>query len=206
MKSRLIVPCIGFSLIASVLTIAGCGPKSYEKQQYILDTQRKHLTVTGDKSNVAEVRRFNVASAFSSKSLIYRTSEFEYESDFYNEFLVSPSEMITEKTRNWLSESGLFGRVLEPGSAADPTHVIQGNVTALYGDFREQSAPKAVMEARVFLLEMETASESGIVFGKTYKSSIGIESKDPEDLVAAFDRCLVEILTGFEKDLAEELL
>jgi hypothetical protein len=62
------------------------------------------------------------------------------------------------------------------------------------------------MEARIFLLEMKTASESGIVFGKTYKSSIGIESKDPEDLVAAFDRCLVEILTAFEKDLAEELL
>ena len=206
MKSRLIVPCFELSIIASVLTIAGCGPKSYEKQHYILDTQRKHLTVTGDKSNVAEVRRFTAASAFSSKSLVYRTSQFKYESDFYNEFLVSPSEMITEKTRNWLSESGLFGRVLEPGSAADPTHVIQGNIIALYGDFRDKSAPKAVMEARIFLSETETPSESGIVFGKTYKSSIGVESKDPENLVAAFDRCLVEILTSFEKDLAEELL
>ena len=206
MKGKLTVPCFGLSLIASALIIAGCGSKSYDKQHYILDTQRVRPAVTGDKSSVVEVRRYTVASAFSSKSLIYRTGEFKYESDFYNEFLVDPSAMITEKTRNWLSDSGLFRRVLDPGSDADPSHVIQGDIIALYGDFRVKSAPKAVMEARIFLSETKTPSESGIVFGKTYKSSVGLDTREPEDLVAAFDRCLVEILTDFEQDLAEELL
>jgi ABC-type transporter Mla MlaB component len=96
--------------------------------------------------------------------------------------------------------------LFDPGSNVDPTHIIEGNVIALYGDFRVKSAPKAVMEIRTFLLETKTETESGIVFGKTYKSSVGLESKGPEDLVSAFDRCLVEILTNLEQDLAERLL
>ena len=206
MKGRLIVSCCCLTVALSVLMLAGCGPKSYQKQHYMLDTQRTRSAVIADKSAIVEVRRFTVSSAFGSRSLVYRTGELEYESDFYNEFLVAPSAMITEKTRDWLWESGLFARVLEPGSAADPTHVVQGNIIALYGDFRDESVLKAVMEMRIFLTETEAQSESGIVFGKTYKSSKVLESGTPEDLVAALDRCLVEILTDLEQDLAEQLL
>ncbi len=56
-----------------------------------------------------------------------------------------------------------------------------------------------------FLLEMQTGADPTIVFGKTYDSSVGIESEVPEGLVEAFDRCLVEILSDLEKDLAEKL-
>jgi hypothetical protein len=183
----------------------GCGQKSYEKQHYILDTRRASSVAASDSANFVEIRRFTSNSAFSAKGLTYRVGEFEYKSDFYNEFLISPTAMITEKARNWLSTSGLFQRVLDPGSQGDPTHVIEGNVIALYGDFRTKSAPKAVMEIRIFLLETKSETESGIVFGKTYTSSVGLESKAPEGLVSAFDRCLVEILTDLEEDLVEKL-
>ena len=206
MKHRLIRSCFGLSLIMSAIIIAGCGQESYDKQHYILDTQRASSAVAGNNTNILEVRRFTIASAFNSKSLIYRIGEFEYESDFYNEFLVSPAVMITEKARNWLSTSGLSRRVLDPTSYVDPTHVIEGNVIALYGDFRGEARPTAVMEVRIFLLETKTGKEPVIVFGKTYKSSVGLESEGPEDLVSAFDRCLVEILTNLEEDLAERLL
>jgi ABC-type uncharacterized transport system auxiliary subunit len=205
MKHRIIKSSFGLSLFVSAIIIVGCGPKSFEKQHYILDTKRASSAVSADNANILEVRRFTIASAFNSNSLIYRVGEFKYESDFYNEFLVSPTAMITEKVRNWLAESGVARRVSDPGSNIDPTHIIEGNVIALYGDFRAKSAPKAIMEIRIFLLETETETESGIVFGKTYTSSVGLESKSPEDLVSAFDRCLVEILTNLEKDLAENL-
>ena len=206
MKHRLIRSCFGLSLIMSEIIITGCGPKSYEKRHFILDTQRASSAVAGNNTNIVEVRRFTVASAFNSKSLIYRVGEFEYESDFYNEFLVSPTAMITEEVHNWLAGSGVARRVLDPGSNVDPTHVIKGNVIALYGDFRDKSAPKAIMEMRIFLLETKTETESGIVFGNTYTASVSLESRNPEDLVSAFDRCLVEILTNLEQDLTERLL
>lgn len=205
MNDKLIKSFLVLSFIASAMVIAGCGAKSYEKQHYLLDAQRVPSTVAGDQKNIVEVRRFTVESAFSTKGLTYRKGEFEYESDFYNEFLIAPGAMVTEKVRNWLSASGLSQRILDPGSYLDPTYVLEGNVVALYGDFRGKSSPKAVMEIRVFLLEMKAGAEPAIVFGKTYKSSIAFESEGPDALVRALDRCLVDILTDLEKDLAEKL-
>ena len=205
MNDRLIRSCFELSAIASVMILSGCGQKSYQKQHYILDARRASSVAASDSGNILEIRRFTSNAAFSGKNLIYRSGEFEYESDFYNEFLISPAAMITEKARNWLSASGLSRRVLDPGSHVDPTHVIEGNVIALYGDLMAKSQPTAVMEIRVFLLEMQTGADPAIVFGKTYDSSVGIESEGPEGLVAAFDRCLVRILGDLEKDLAVRL-
>jgi len=206
MNDKLIKSFLVLSFIASAMVIAGCGAKSYEKQHYLLDAQRVPSTVAGDQKNIVEVRRFTVDPAFSTKGLTYRKGEFEYESDFYNEFLIAPGAMVTEKVRNWLSASGLSRRVLDPGSYVDPTYVLEGNVIALYGDFRVKSSPKAVMEIRIFLLDVKTAADPSIVFGKTYKSSMTLESEGSGDLVKALDSCLVEILTDLEKDLAERLL
>ena len=111
--------------------------------------------------------------------------------------------MITDKTRNWLAESGLFGTVPDVGSLVDPTHVIEGNITTLYGDFRDMSSPKAVMEMRLFLLKAKATGESTPIFGKTYRTAVDIESENPQDLVKAFDKCLEDILTLLEKDLIE---
>jgi cholesterol transport system auxiliary component len=206
MKDRLIRLCLRIGMITPAIILAGCGgQKSYEKQHYILDTQRASSAVASDSPHIIEIRRFTTNAAFGAKGLVYRVGEHEYKSDFYNEFLVSPAAMITEKTRNWLSTSGLFKRVLDPGSQVDPTHVMEGNVIALYGDFRAKSAPKAVMEIRIFLLETKSETESGIVFGKTYTSSVDLQSEGPEGIVSSFDRCLTEILTRVERDLAEEL-
>lgn len=205
MNDKLIRSFLGLSLVASAVLISGCGAKSYEKQHYLLDAQRVPSTVAGDNQNIVEVRRFTVETAFSTKGLTYRKGEFEYESDFYNEFLIAPGAMVTEKVRNWLSASGLSQRILDPGSYLDPTYVLEGNVVALYGDFRGKSSPKAIMEIRVFLLDMKTAADPAIVFGKTYKSSVTLDSEGSGDLVRALDSCLVEILTDLEADLAEKL-
>ena len=49
--------------------------------------------------------------------------------------------------------------------------MIESNVIELYGDYRNQAAPKAVMKIQFYLLK---ASDTGdapiIVFGKTYES------------------------------------
>ncbi len=189
----------------SPVIIPGCSRESYEKQQYILDAQPASTASDIKNDNIIEVRRFTINPAFSAKELTYRTGHFKYETDFYNEFLVSPAVMITEKVRNWLSASGLFQRVLEPGSYVEPTHIIEGNIVTLYGDYRDKSSPTAVMEIRVFLLKTKAVEAPAIVFGKTYISTARLESKGPEGLIAGFDECLENILTSMESDLSDNL-
>ena len=188
-------------VLVCLVLVSGCGSRqTYDKKHYILKAVRHGDSIQTEIGSILEVRRFTIDSAFAVKSLVYRTGEFEYESDFYNEFLVSPAAMITDKTRNWLAESGLFGTVPDVGSLVDPTHVIEGNITALYGDFRDMSSPKAVMEMRFFLLKVKTTGESTPIFGKTYQATVDIASENPQDLVEAFDKCLEDILTSLERD------
>jgi cholesterol transport system auxiliary component len=204
MRSSSIKKYVCLNIIVASLVVSGCGPKPYNKRYYVLDVEHKAETAKTDNKIILGVRRFTVDSAFDSKGLVYRKGEFEYEADFYNEFLIAPATMVTEKARTWLSQSGLFARVLDKGSYTEPTHTLEGNITALYGDFRNSSSPLAVMELRVFLIENKAQKESTIL-GKTYGASVGLKSQDAEGLIEAFDGCLGQILTELEKNLIEKL-
>lgn len=192
------------SVLSCLLMFSGCaGRQAYNKTYYVLDAIRRAEPVRTSAESVLDVHRFTIDSAFAGRGLVYRTGEFKYESDYYSEFLVSPAAMITDKMRNWLSGTGLFGTVLDVGSQVDPTHIIEGNITALYGDFRDKSSPEATMELRIFLLKAEAGEGALPVFAKKYQATAGIESQGPEAMVKALDKCLEDILSSFEKDLNE---
>jgi len=198
--------CLIPIVLVWLMTLSGCTrPETYNKKYYVVNTSRQTEPARIQTDFILEVSRFTIDSAFSGSGLVYRIGDAEYESDFYNEFLASPSAMISDTMRNWLSRSRLFKRVLDPGSQIDPTHMIEGNITALYGDVRVASSPRATIEMRIFLLEAETGDEPLPVFGKTYTASTVMESDDPEGLVEGLGRCLQKILSALENDLAERL-
>ncbi len=190
-------------MIVSVV-LSGCGVKriAYNQRNFVLETSRNSPQQKISKDVILDVINFSIDTTFSTKSLVYRKSQSEYETDFYNQFLIKPDDMITEKTRSWLSESGLFKWVLEPGSYTNATHVLEGNITALYGDFREKASPKATMKIRFFLVKLP---EKAVVFGKTYEAVLEVKSQTAEALVEAFDKCLINILSNLEQDLQEQL-
>ncbi len=185
------------------MVLSGCGSRTaFNQREYILEASRTRPQQEVSKDIILDVESFNIDTAFSTKNLVYRKNQSEYETDFYNKFLISPEDMISDKTRGWLSESGLFKLVLEPGSYSDATHVLEGNITALYGDFRERLSSKATMKIRFFLVKL---SDKSVVFTKTYESINEAQSKTAGALVEAFDKCLINILSNLEQDLQEQL-
>jgi ABC-type uncharacterized transport system auxiliary subunit len=188
--------------LTSLLIGVGCAGRrhSYTKRQFVLEVNRPTQAATGTPQGILAVRRFTVDPTFESKGLMYRKGDSEFQSDFYHEFLITPEMIISGQTRNWLSLCGLFETVLEPGSMIEPTHVLEGNVLSLYGDFTEKTSPHAVMEIRLFLIGNEP-SEPEILFSRDYQASRKAEAQTPEALVAAFNRCLEQILSDLERDL-----
>lgn len=184
--------------------VGGCvsGP-SYEEQHYILEAVRQGAPARPAVDGSLDVHRFSVDSAFATRNLVYRLAEFKYETDSYRQFLIPPGIMITERTRDWLSDSGLFGRVLPAGSRVAPTYTLEANVTALYGDFSNEAAPAAVMEIRFFLLR--NADEETVVFAETYRVAAPVPDRTAEVFVRALNTSLVEILTRLEADLQKAL-
>ena len=192
-----------FGLITLSTVLSGCGPRAaFNQRTFILEASRNGPRQNTSKDIILEVKNFGIDRPFGSKGLVYRKVSSEYETDFYNQFLISPENMVTEKTRAWLSESGLFKWVLEPGSYADATHKLEGNITALYGDFSNESTPRAKMEIRLFVIKL---SDKSIVFGKTYIALSDVKSRTSEGLISAFDNCLMTILSDLEKDLETQL-
>jgi cholesterol transport system auxiliary component len=196
-------------LILCIFALLGTSGCSYwaqaNKMDYLIDPGRPQQTASGQPHRVLEVDRFTIEEAFAAKSLVYRTGEFQYQSDFYNQFLVVPSVMITEQTRDWLSRSGLFERVGGPAMRAGPTHLIEGNVVELCGDLRDKNSPAAVMQIRIFVSKFESENRPTLIYGRDYSAKSRLESHDPAGLVDAYSRCLHAILTDLQKDLAERL-
>jgi cholesterol transport system auxiliary component len=177
--------------------------KAYpEKRYFALEASRDEDMSSPDTGKVLTVRRFRVSPKFEGKGLVYRLGELSYEADFYNEFFISPSQMLTEEVRKRLARSGLFKQVLIPSSLLDSTYILEGAVTAFYGDYRVSTAPKAVMEIQFFLLE-ETAKRTKIIYQSRYYKEEPFKTNMPDALVKSWNVAFNQILTEFETDLKE---
>lgn len=203
--SRLLV--FSTSCLLAVASFAGgcAGGFDRNEQYFILEAVRQGGPVQPVADGSLEVHRFSIDAAFMTKNLVYRLGEFKYEADYYRQFLIPPGTMITDRTRDWLADSGLFQIVLPMGSRIVPTYTLEGNVAALYGDFADEAAPSAVMEIRVFLLENAGGQEK-VVFSETYRATAPVSSRATDDFIDALNRSIVEILTRLESDLQEVLV
>jgi len=179
--------------------------RSYiEKHYFVLEASRGENISSPETDAVLTVRRLRVSPQYEGKGLVYRLGELGYESDYYNEFFISPASMFTEEIRKRLAVSGLFKHVVGLSSLLDSTYVLEGAVTALYGDYRVSTAPKAVMEIQFFLLR-ETDVSPEIILQRQYHKEEPLTGNTPDALVNSWNSTLNQILTEFETDLKENL-
>jgi ABC-type uncharacterized transport system auxiliary subunit len=117
------------------------------------------------------------------------------------EYLIPPAKMMTEQTRQWLSDSGLFARVLGPGSIMEPTHILEGHIIKAYVDASVSDRIAAEFEIALYLLNKEKGKEE-ILFGKTYTVTEPMDSAKAEDYFKALEAAMTNILQQVEKELA----
>jgi hypothetical protein len=78
--------------------------------------------------------------------------------------------------------------------------VLEGTVDAFYGDFRDTSAPKAVLEME-FFLSKESPTKAEILMRKRYTKAIPINGRSAETLVKGWNQALGEIIMALAADL-----
>lgn len=100
------------------------------------------------------VNVFSVAEAFAGKPMVYRFDEHRYETDFYNQFLVAPRDLVTQGALEWLQRASLFESVA-PAAGARAPHalLLQGTVNELYADVRDPHRPAAVLAIRFHVVD-----------------------------------------------------
>jgi uncharacterized lipoprotein YmbA len=192
-------PC-GFVLLA---WLSGCVSieKSYpDKRYFVFEVARNVSSSNAPGDGILQVSNIRVSPRYEDKGFVYRTSGSSYESDFYNQFLISPAALLGEEVRKGLAQSQIFRHVINASSQLEPTHVLEGVVDALYGDFRDPGAPKAVLEME-FFLRKESASKAEIVAAKRYAKSVAINGRSPDALVKGWNEALEAILSSLVADL-----
>jgi len=175
--------------------------KSYpDKRYFVLEASANPSLANPAGNETLEVSNIRISPRYADRSFVYRTSEAGYESDFYNQFLVSPSSLITEEVRKALTGSQIFKYVISPTNQLQPSYVLEGTVNALYGDFRNTNSPRAVLEMEFFLTS-EIPGNPGILMQRRYAKSLPLTGRTTEALIKGWNQALEEILTSLVADL-----
>ena len=194
-----------FILLALTSGCVGIERSYPDKRYYVLEVNRNVNPSNSPGNGVLQIANIRVSPRYEDKGFIYRTSGSSYESDFYNQFLVSPAALLGEELRKGLAQSQIFRHVINASSQLEPTHVLEGVVDALYGDFRDPGAPKAVLEME-FFLRKESASKADIVAARRYAKSVAVNGRSPEALVKGWNEALDAILSSLVVDLRSSAL
>jgi cholesterol transport system auxiliary component len=193
---------LGFTLLAASFLLFGCVSieRSYpDKRYFVLDISLKESPQDPADTGILQMASARVSPRYADRNFVYRRSDTRFESDFYNQFLISPAALVTEELRRELSQAGLFKFVVGSANPLAPTHTMETMVNTLYGDFRDLKAPKAVIEMEFFLTQ--EASPSGIVFHKLYQRIVPVQERNPEALVRGWNQGLESISGSLVSDL-----
>ena len=200
MKDLSISRCFVLALVAMCSGCVSLERGYPDKRYFVLETTAKPSPANPSANETLQVSDMRVSQRYAGRGFVYRTSETAYESDFYNQFLVSPASLITEEVRKVLIDSQLFKYVISSSNSLQPSYVLEGSVNALYGDFRNANSPRAVLEMEFFLTS-EIPAKAGILMQKRYARAVPVQGSSPEALVKGWNEALGDIATALAADL-----
>ncbi len=205
---------------AAAALALGCLTKSYpQKRRYVTVIERGapidvaanppgmnprsgEAPVAGEASvaGVLRVERIRVSPLFERTGFVYRTGDFTFEQDFYNEFYVPPGTMVREATRRWLAASSIFSTVIDAPDPGDSDWSLGGTVDRLFADLRNLKAPQAVVDID-FALKRAGSAPDEEIFRKKYSVVSDAAGLSSTEILAAWNASLSQILRELERDL-----
>ena len=190
-------------ILLATAILCGCASSPGWKRRVFAFSLPTEPAITNAQSDIVVLRRVSISPLFQSRSFTYRTAENSYEQDPYAGFLIPPERALAEPIRAWMRASGVFGRVVESGSALTPTLVAEVSVNELYGDFRTASQPVGTMEIHFMCYEVNDGTAGRIVLDKICARETPLTRKTPDALMAAWDADLREIMEAIHSAYAK---
>ena len=183
----------------AVLLLGACSRPAPVKGTFVLEPAMPP-PVAKTQPGSLRIGTVNVGAAFRSRQFVFRESDLKYETDYYNEFLVSPAANIGEAVARALSAAKVFTAVVPSGTTADPEWTLDVFVGSMYGDGRAMEKPAAVLSITFFLRKGDAGSVP--VWSKTYDKRVPFTTGSAASYVAALNTALGEIVAELARDLS----
>jgi cholesterol transport system auxiliary component len=190
------------SLLAVIaFTLLACAPTRppIDTANWLVAPERTGAPRTMQSPLWLKMGSFSVTTPFDTKSLVYRLGDQQYEKDFYNAYIATPSNMFSNATRQWLDQSGIFRLTVAQGTSFFPFYTLQATIDELYGDYRGK--PVAVVSVQFFLTVTNPNIPTPLITAKRYTQRVALANNLPQTLVMGQQRALAEILQQLEADL-----
>lgn len=143
-----------------------------------------------------KVNKLRVSPEYEGKEFVYR-KELVFETDFYNQFLVSPSTNITEQLIQALNYSKLSSLVTNRILGTESNLNLEGNINSLYVDF-SKSKIYVSLELELYLTD---STKEEVIFRKNYNIKKEIKEKNIDEYVKTWNGSLTEIFNQLILDL-----
>lgn len=197
------------AVVLLAATVSGCGFSERPplvRQTFLLQaTPPAKPIVTAPRAASLKLNRFVVAAAYRGTALVYRQSDLRYVSDFYYEYFVAPAPMLTDSAAAWLAAAHIFRDVLPPSASAEGDFLLEGFVSELYGDFRDEAKPVAVVTAKFFLTDARATT--GIpLWQREYTQRTPMRERSPAVLATGLNTAWNAMLADLARDLSEARL
>ena len=140
-----------------------------------------------------------VAAAYAGNALVYRMDDVRFTSDPYSRFIAEPGTMLGDQMAAWLARTGRFA-VSGPESTLPAHYLLEATVTELYGDFRPERVPAAVLAVQFALID-QTGARPKAVLERSIARRIDLPRASPDALVRGYGDALAEILAELSTDL-----
>jgi uncharacterized lipoprotein YmbA len=144
-----------------------------------------------------ELGSVRVAPALAGKGLVYRLGPYRYESDFYNEWFLSPREHVEQILRERWTREGAPVTLVADVQGTPGAQRLDLLVTALHGDLEGEGPGTARVGLRVFVQGQERSRLWEL------EQQVVLPARSPEALVAALSSGMAALLEELENRLRE---
>jgi uncharacterized lipoprotein YmbA len=203
MTQRPLLQPILLLLLAAALTLSGCaggGKAQPQRQTFFIDLPAPRPSGP-PLPGILLLEGVDVAEAFAGKQMVYRFGDNRYQSDYYNEFLVSPREMIGQRALEWLQGVRLYETVAPlAGSSVPDAMVLRAVVNEMYADLRDPARPAAVLSLQLYVTA-ESGEGQPLRFAQQLRSVQPMRDASAQAYADALSRALEAVLWEAERQM-----
>jgi uncharacterized lipoprotein YmbA len=192
-------------MISGSLLLSGCvklWTETVDIKTYMIETQRSASVQPAPLADKLWIDTVTVLPPSNVRNLLFRKNDVEFETSYYSELLLSPSENFRNEFYMWFAGSGIF-RDVSLGDRRGMSHRLEISVLKFYGD-DSQEPGHAVLQIKVTLLE-EKGRGAVVLFSKNYAQQVALNDPSVEGLVRAYNQSLSTILSDCEADIVRAL-
>lgn len=192
MKLQFNLKYIFFIIIISSFTCSGYLKREYpQKKFFVLEPDYSKINSVSSTLPKLVINKLRISPLFEGKNFVYRQGEFNYESDYYNEFFVFPSSNLIESIRKWLDQS------TDPENKSE-SYNLSVYIESMYIDLRDPNTIQTVWE---IVFTIESGNNNELLLKKKYSKFSIVKPNSPEGIIISWNTGLTEILSQLRSEL-----